>query len=191
MHFRSEFLPYCLSVHAGRCASVRPCVQALLHDLQAQEHNARKNWAAIGEARSSSDDDKHERSHHDSGGVDTSIHMLREKNRFASCSNSCSARAMMLAMHLLTALYLQTTLGSFTVVPSLAGTPVIVGHQPYLNVQHNHSNMPEGPLVALQAGTEEVPGETEAEAGRQRGAGLGSQTGAGAAADRQEPAGDP
>ena len=62
------------------------CIQAVLHDLQAQEHDTRRNWAAIGEARSSSEDDKHDRPHHISGGVDTSIHMLREKNRLVSCS---------------------------------------------------------------------------------------------------------
>lgn len=64
---------------------VRPCIQTQLHDLQVQELDARKSWAAIGEARSSSEDDKNDRIHHNSGGVDTSIHMLREKNRCASC----------------------------------------------------------------------------------------------------------
>ncbi len=54
-----------------------------MHDLQVQEFDTRKNWTPLGEARSSSDEDKHDKTHHNPGGVDTSVHMLREKNRCA------------------------------------------------------------------------------------------------------------
>ena len=54
-----------------------------MHDLQVQEFDTRKNWTPLGEARSSSDEDKHDKTNHNPGGVDTSVHMLREKNRCA------------------------------------------------------------------------------------------------------------
>ncbi len=45
---------------------------------QEQETDNRKNWAAIGEAKSSSEDDKQ---HTTADGLDNSIQALREKNR--------------------------------------------------------------------------------------------------------------
>ena len=45
---------------------------------QEQETDNRKNWAAIGEAKSSSEDDKQ---HAAADGLDNSIQALREKNR--------------------------------------------------------------------------------------------------------------
>ena len=45
---------------------------------QEQETDNRKNWAAIGEAKSSSEDDKQ---HTAADGLDNSIQALREKNR--------------------------------------------------------------------------------------------------------------
>ena len=59
-----------------------------MHNLQVQELDTRRNWTPVGEARSSSEDDKHDKPHHNSGGMDTSIHMLREKNRCATRSQS-------------------------------------------------------------------------------------------------------
>ena len=55
-------------------ASSRPACE------QDQEDERRKNWAAIGEAKSSSEDDRQ----HTAVGGDNSIHALREKNRFTS-----------------------------------------------------------------------------------------------------------
>ena len=59
------------------------CLAILLPELrcgvqQEQETDNRKNWAAIGEAKSSSEDDKQ---HTAADGLDNSIQALREKNR--------------------------------------------------------------------------------------------------------------
>ena len=54
---------------------------------QDQEDERRKNWASIGEAKSSSEDDRQ----HTAGGGDNSIHALREKNR-------CTSHELMLVL---------------------------------------------------------------------------------------------
>lgn len=47
----------------------------------------RKNWAAIGEGKSSSKDDKH---HAAAGCADNSVHALREKNRYIFLVTHCA-----------------------------------------------------------------------------------------------------
>ena len=59
---------------------------------QEQETDNRKNWAAIGEAKSSSEDDKQ---HTAADGLDNSIQALREKNRsFFLFNLQCELQSM-------------------------------------------------------------------------------------------------
>ena len=67
---------------------MKDALRAVLYDQQNQEVDERKNWASIGEQKSSSEDDKQYQPA--SGGVDTSIHALREKNRWINPSPSAT-----------------------------------------------------------------------------------------------------
>ena len=68
---------------------MRDALRAVLYNQQNHEDDERGNWASIGEPKSSSEDDKQHQPA--SGGVDTSIHALREKNRCMLPSPSATA----------------------------------------------------------------------------------------------------